>query len=194
VSILDALVLDASAWINVLGTGADHAILSALDRPKVVVEVTSAELHRHPLQPARGEHPLEPHVASGSVIRSELSGNAWSTFYSLVGADPTDDLDDGEAATLAYAHHFNGVAVIDERKARRVASMRFPELELWSSVDIFRRPEVCDALGAKLGEAVFSALVNARMRVFARDQEWVENIVGKDRARECPSLRRRGRG
>jgi hypothetical protein len=61
-----------------------------------------------------------------------------------------------------------------------------------SSVDLFALPEVAAALGNDLVNAVFSALINARMRVLPENEAWVLLLLG-DRAAEAPSLRRRGR-
>jgi predicted nucleic acid-binding protein len=51
-------------------------------------------------------------------------------------------LDDGEAATIAHAVALNGVALIDERKANRICTERFPELRIASTVDILVHPSV----------------------------------------------------
>jgi len=44
-----------------------------------------------------------------------------------------------------------------------------------------------------LSEAVFNALVDARMRVPLDEENWVRALIGKDRAAKCTSLRKRVR-
>jgi predicted nucleic acid-binding protein len=99
-------------------------------------------------------------------------------------------LGDGEAATIAFAHHNQFAAVLDERKARRVASERFPQTELVSTVGILRLNEVVDAMADDLPDAVYSALSSARMRVLGSDAAWVVECVGIERARACHATRR----
>lgn len=183
------LVLDASAWINILGTGCAEEILGALQGERLVVDLASAEVERHPLR-ATATSPLEPLVRSGLVVRRSLDSTALATFVSLVGAEPPDDLGDGEAATIALAHHSNFTAVLDERKARRVALERFTGLQLMSTVGIFRSDAVTGALRDRLPDAVYSALITARMRVLESDAAWVVDCIGLERARASPSMSR----
>ncbi|HSK01344.1 MAG TPA: hypothetical protein VK932_08890 [Kofleriaceae bacterium] len=186
----DGAVLDASVLINLLGCGAADRVLAALPGRRVVADVTSRELLRHPLDPARAGNPLEPLVEAGLLERVELHTAAMQTFRALVGAEPPDDLGDGEAAAIALAQELSLAVALDDTKARRIARGRFPELQISSSVDLFASPPVAAALGDGLGDAVFSALVHARMRVLPENEAWVLLLLG-DRAAECPSLRRR---
>lgn len=190
----DGAVLDASVLINLLGCGAADRVLAALPGRRVVAEVTSRELLRHPLDPQRAGNPLEPLFEAGLLERIEerieLRGATLQTFRALVGAEPPDDLGDGEAAAIALAKELSLAVALDDTKARRIVRARFPELPISSSVDLFASPPVAAALGGGLGDAVFSALVHARMRVLPENEAWVLLLLG-DRAAQCPSLRRR---
>jgi hypothetical protein len=62
---------------------------------------------------------------------------------------------------------------------------------LLSSGAIFSDAAVGAALGQKLVDAVFSALVHARMRILPEHEQWVHALLGPERAAQCPSLRRR---
>lgn len=101
-------------------------------------------------------------------------------YYELVG--PPHDLDDGEASAIAVAEHFSGTLVIDEAKGRRVASSSPACRKILSSVDLFRHPEIAEALGSDLPEAIDSALKNSRMRVLLEDTAWVVKIIGREKA------------
>jgi hypothetical protein len=118
-----------------------------------------------------------------------LNDDAYEIFIGLTGGDPPDDLDDGEAATLAQAAFGNYAAVIDERKATRVAGMQFPRVALLNSMDLLTAQEVFQQTsGAAVADVVYLALRNARMRVRHSDRTWIIALLGDDRARECPSL------
>lgn len=182
-------VLDTSVWINILGTGCAERILASLGAPALVVDTAAGEVTRDPLDP-RSSDPLLPLIQAKLIEQVALDAEGAALFVSLVGAESPDDLGDGEAATLAFASRNQLCAAIDERKARRVAGERFPELTLVSTVDLFRTPSVIEALGADLANAVHGALVSARMRVAALDAPWIIESIGLDRARECTALRR----
>ena len=99
-------------------------------------------------------------------------------------------LDDGEAATIAHALWRDAVALIDERKARRICAERFPRLRLASTVDVLLHSLVTDALGETgQRDAIFRALRDAKMQVVPPDrmQELVRRI-GPVRAAACTSL------
>jgi hypothetical protein len=165
-------------------------IFRAIPEQKIVVRAAAGEVVRDPLNPRSKAHPLTPYLEENLLLSQDLAEDMLDTFMSLVGAAPPDDLDDGEAATLTHAEYTGAVAVLDERKARRIAAVRFKKVRLLSTVDILRRPEVTDSLGSALPIAVFSALKYARMRVLHSDREWVCRLIGEERARECASLGR----
>jgi predicted nucleic acid-binding protein len=184
------VVLDTSVVLNLLGSGHVETVLAAIPGRRVVVEVASGEVLRHPLHETAGDH-LAPLVAAGVVERIPLPQAAFDRFVELTGASPPDDLDDGEAATIATAEVLGLAAALDERKGRRVARSRTPSIPLLCSVEIFAMPEVDAALSGELVDAVFSACVSARMRVAAEHEGWVRRLLGPMRVAECPSLKKR---
>jgi hypothetical protein len=187
----DGVVLDTSVILNLLGSGRADRILGVLRGRRIVVAVTSREIIRHPLAPEATRDPLEPLAAAGLIERRPLPDAALPRFLELTGAAPPDDLDDGEAAALAAGEAFELPVALDEAKGRRVARERLPTLHLLSSGALFADAAVGAALGTELEEAVFSALVNARMRVFAEHDAWVRKLLGAERVAQCPSLRRK---
>jgi len=187
----DGAVLDASVVINILGSGQAEKLLGALRGRWLVVEVTSRDITRHPLMPRGTNDPLAPLIAAASLEKIPLPDGALARFLELTGAEPPDDLDDGEAAALAAGEVLSLPAALDEAKGRRVARARLPGLSLLSSAEIFALPEVAIALRPQLVDAVFSALVSARMRVLPEHEPWVRALLGDARVARCPSLRRR---
>ena len=135
------------------------SIVRALAVPVAVVEQVAREVIRHPFDSASTQSPLARYVDDGTLRITTLTDASAETWLSLVGAPPPDDLDDGEAATIAVAHHRLFGAVIDERKGVRVCSSRFPSVKHLSTLDLFRHPAVVRTLGRdELRDAVWSAL------------------------------------
>jgi predicted nucleic acid-binding protein len=126
----ERLVLDASVLINILGTGRSDIILQVLNRIVMVDEIALREVTIDPFSGKSSGAVLSDLRQSGLIEVISMGNEAYEMFISLTGGDPPDDLDDGEAATLAQAAFGNYVAVIDERKAIRVSGIQFPELEL----------------------------------------------------------------
>jgi hypothetical protein len=184
-------VFDASVVLNILGSGREETILRAVPGRRVVVEVTSRDIRRHPLAPKNTDDPLAPLIAAELLERISLPDVALPRFIELTGANPPDDLDDGEAAALAAGETLALSVALDEAKGRRVARARLPNVKLLSSAEIFAMPEVQGALGSELVDALFSALLNARMRVLPDQEDGVRALLGPDRVMQCASLRRR---
>src|SRR5260370_3804417 len=100
-------------------------------------------------------------------------------------------VDDGEAATVAYAVANRGIALIDEKKANRICAQRFPELRLACTVDIFMHPDVQSELGREvLADTVFNALCHGRMGVVPQHVDLVIGLIGRGGARFCTTLPR----
>jgi hypothetical protein len=87
------------------------------------------------------------------------------------------------------------VALIDERKALRLAATRFPAVPTATTVDVLFCPAVVSRLGTSaVADAVFHALEGAHMRVQVQHLDVIVQLIGRERARQCPSLPRVVRG
>ena len=183
------VVADASVAINLIATGRAGAIVSALPSVIVLVDQVAVELDSGR---RKGRRQMDGHRALISRGHAEIVrlGNVGLGYFSkLVSGTAATTLDDGEAATIAYAAEHGIPVLIDERKATRVCRERFGKLSIACTVDLFAHPTVGRALGrAELSEAVFNALYHGRMRVPPRHREWVVDVVGEERARRCSSL------
>jgi len=182
------LVLDASVALNLLCTGQAARLLQTLGRKIVMDEQAIKEIIYDPSNGAPGEHAIATLATAGLIKRHRLTTPAYELFLELTGAAPPDDLGDGEAATIATATHANAIPVIDERKARRIVSTRTPGTTVLHTIDLLACPAVVSAFAAELGDIVYGALRHARMRVPEDCRTWVLNVVGLERAKECPSL------
>ena len=189
------IVADASAVINLNATDCAREIVRALPNRLVVVDVVRGELEEGRRRGRRDADLLNELVSASLVEIVRLSEFAGGWFEGMVIGRATETLDDGEAATIAYAVEHQAVALIDERKATRLCADRFPELRIASTVDLLGHPKLEEILGPQaLADAVFNALQQARMRVSIHKTEWVVDLIGRERAAVCNSLPKSARG
>ena len=186
------IVADTSVVINLNASGCAEAILDALPNRFLVVSEVRLELEEDRHTGRNDAAALTDLVASGRVEIVQLGDSEVRHFSSLVTGPAAQTLDDGEAATIAYALGHGAVAaLIDERKANRICAERFPVRVTGSTVDLLAQDKVQAALGRdRLAEAVFHALRHGRMRVLPHHVPWVVDLIGQTRAARCPSLPR----
>ncbi len=169
-------------------------ILRALPFRVAITDIVAAELQEDSRTGRRDAALLAELVATQRISVVSLNDAALEVFGELVAGAAAETLDDGEAATIAYAVTHGAVPVIDERKGRRICHQRFGGLRLLSTAELFMQPAVETALGRDaLSDAVFQALQTARMRVLPDYVAWVVALIGIDRALQCPSLPRGAR-
>jgi predicted nucleic acid-binding protein len=183
------IVADASAVINLNATGCARDIITALPNRVAVVDVVATELEQGRSRDRQDADLLKELVAAGLIEVVRLGEPDMAHFEELVIGPAARTLDDGEAATIAYAIAHDATPLVDERKANRICAERFPELRVGCTVDIFTHPEILQSLGKEaLGDAVSDALSHGRMRVFPHHLEWVIGLIGTKRAALCTSL------
>lgn len=189
------LVADSSTVINLVATRTAAAVISALPNRLVVVDVIPEELETGRPAGRRACDGLRELVHASAVEIVTLNGEtAMQYFEELVVGPAVETLDDGEAATIAYALAHGCTALIDERKAMRICRERFPSLPVACTLDVLLHGKVQERLGAKgLGDAVFNALADARMRILPDHVSWVVSVIGQERAIGCESLPQRVR-
>lgn len=185
------LIIDTSAAINLSASGCAADIVRALPNRLLAVDAIPAELAEGRRR-GRSDADFFNELVSASLIQVvELENPAITVFERLVIGGAADTLDDGEAATIAYAAESDAFAIIDERKAIRICSERFPKLRIACSIDLFMHPDVLRILGrGKLAQAVLNSLHLARMRVPIDRSAWVVDLLGPDEASQCLSLPR----
>lgn len=189
-----SIVLDASTAINLNATGVAEPILRALPTRVLITDIATNELIEDQRTRRRDDELISSLAEKELISIVSLSVTQERHFESLVVGTGTDTLDDGEAATISYAAESGSIAVIDERKANRICAVRFPQVRTASTIDLLAHEAVEHSLGSEgLADAVFSALQNARMRVLRHHVDWVVNLIGQNRARNCPSLPRTAR-
>src|SRR5450755_365944 len=98
-----SLVLDASALINLLGTGMAADLVKAADRRMLVEDYAFEELRRHPLPEQDLQTEITALLDCRLLQRVTMDSTARILFRELTDGDLTVGLDDGEAATIAYA-------------------------------------------------------------------------------------------
>ncbi len=167
------VVVDTSVVINLNATGCAEAILRSLPNRCVVVEDVLLELQIG-RQTGRGDaDALAVLIEQHLVEHTRLGDAGRSHFAMLVTGSASETLDDGEAATIACAIKRSAVALVDERKAIRICTERFPSLGIGCTIDVLAQRHVRAALRSSLADAVFNALDRGRMRVPDHYGQWV---------------------
>ena len=185
------VVADTSVVINLNSSRFADTILDVLPNRLLVVDQVFAELEAGQGNEHTDFHRLSALVAQGRVEAVHLGAAENLHYDSLVGDVTSESLGDGEAATIAFAHGRCAVALVDDRKAIRIGSERFPDLALGCSLDLFTQHDVRSELGCEgLRDAVFNALEVGRMRVSPDAARWVVDLIGPERASRCRSLAR----
>jgi predicted nucleic acid-binding protein len=188
------LCVDASAIINLNASECAPDILRALPDRLLVVDIVVSELEEGRKTGRQDAQLLAQWLQAQLLETDRLAEPDEALFESLVLGAAATTLDDGEAATMAYAVGRSLPIVLDDQKARRIWQERFAHLSIRSSVDLFRNADVQRALGPeRLAASVFNALKNARMRVLTEHTNWVTDLIGEANARECRSLPQRYR-
>ena len=186
------LVADASVVINLNATQYPEALLDALPNRIVVSEVVKQELSSGRSR-WNSADTLSNWSEAHRIEVVQLGEVGKQHFRKLVDEGGAQTLDDGEAATIAYALEYGDGAtpLIDDEKAIKVCSTHYPKLTIGCTLDLLAHNTAATSLGRKnLANAVFNALKDARMRVMPRFEDWVVDLIGTERTAKCPSLRR----
>jgi predicted nucleic acid-binding protein len=184
-----SLVADASVVINLNATDCAAEIIKAISSPFLVTDNACIELESGAGNGHRDHELLVGLIDAGLVRRVSLAKSSIPIYESLIDGTARQTLDDGEAATIAYAHEVGGAALIDERKARKLCTTSFPQLALTSTVELLMHQSVAAALGAeKRLDALTRALTHARMRVAPEHLVQVTQMLGPERSAVCVSL------
>ncbi|MXX65552.1 MAG: hypothetical protein F4Z40_00710 [Chloroflexi bacterium] len=182
---------DASVIINLNATYCAAAIIGAFPNEFVVTSNVRRELALGAINGHECGQKLEKLIRDGLVGALPLESIDELNYRSLIEGESRHTLDDGEAATIACAVAHNGVALIDDRKAKTIGASRFPNLNFASTVDLLIHELVRERIGASAqNDAVFLALRDARMNVPGHTLREVVELIGRERAAECRSLPR----
>ncbi|HZR61432.1 MAG TPA: hypothetical protein VFA80_10845 [Xanthobacteraceae bacterium] len=183
------LVIDTSVLLNLLGSCRPQFILSHTPFDVVVPRAVLHEIKYEPMVEKETDANLDKLIGSGSLKVAEPDGKVDAIALSLTGLPSPDDLDDGEAYAIAQAVTMNAKLAIDERKGRRVIEREFPGLICLFTLDVIEQATLRANLSeADLAEIIYASLRWARMRVPSERRDWVISLIGKTRARDCPSL------
>ena len=184
-----SLVGDASVWINLVATGRADQILRSSPVELVITTTALGELESGRAKGRQTAAEVARLIDVGLVRLVSLPSSDEAVFLDLVAGPTSLTLDDGEAATIAYALGSGTVALIDERKATDLCAHRYPALIVMSTTDLLLAHPIASSFKADgLSQCLFRALTVARMRVPDRHLAGVCDLLGPDRCRECRSL------
>lgn len=187
----EPVVADASVVINLNACGYVDLIMDALPNRMLIAEGVAEEVKRGQTRVSGTSSSISDLTSHGWVETVTLSPAGRRRFRGLAEGSAGQTLGDGEAATIASALDLGAIALIDERKALRICSARFPELLTGVTLDVFTHHRVKSVLGReRLSAAVFNALFWGRMRVPAHYLQRVVDLIGASNAMKCRSLPR----
>ena len=184
---LRPLILDTSVLINLHACSYGDHILTAIPNDIIVPQVVAGELE-HETSRKNGEHEfLRALVTQQTVTLSNMTKVENTLFSKLASGSPS--IGDGEAATIAIAAERQLLPIIDDRKARaRAVDILYGQAPGWS-LDLFRHKLVVSALTQNSAvTALYLALRDGRMRVPVESTEYLIDVLGNDRARQCTCL------
>ena len=183
------IAIDTSVVISLDATGCAGEVLRAIPNKVMIVDVVLRDLEGGRPLGRRVAHSLRELAADGLLEIGKLNDAASLHFERLVVGSAAMTLDDGEAATIAFAVASAGMAVVDEPKAAHICAKLFPHLSIECTVGLLAQPSVGTNLGnGMLATAVFKAIQDGRMRVFPQYVEWVVNVIGQEQAVACARL------
>lgn len=180
------IVLDASVVINLLACGDAAGVLKALNRRALVPTQVIDEIDREPIRHPDDLSSFPSLLKAGLLLPHDLEDKHYLSFLELVGAPAPDGLGDGEAATIASAEQFQCTAIIDERKATRIARGRRDRHLTACTLDLYDCKELIAAYSRdQLASLVLSSMKHARMRIPPDRRAWVIDLLGEEAARQC---------
>lgn len=173
------LFLDASVVINLLAADCLGELSKALQRPILIEQTVLDEVAYHPKTRESTADYFHELARKEAIQIATCSEEELAEFLRLVGAEEPDDLDDGEAATLACAHS-RGHAAIDERKGRRVAAKQYPKLPTFYTLDLIFSPQFRAFFGEQRTiEIAHAAKSIGRMRIPHEWQSFMKKLCAK---------------
>lgn len=183
-----ALIADASVVIGLNASGQARRVIELIQRRVIVPDNAGNELAIGARLGHDDGAQLDALVAAGLVERLPLGGAAITTYAALIDSTYGETLDDGEAATIALAVQLGAVAVLDERKARRMCRQHFPHVVQGCTAQWLLGAAALG--GGAHAEAMVNALRKGRMRVPPEFLDAVVTLIGMEAAAGCLSLPR----
>lgn len=182
------LVADTSVLINLDASGFARTIIQATSGVLLTTQNAFDEVLEGERKGYSTASELRILREAGVLEVVELDCTEESVYRTLIEGPTVHTLGDGEAATIAFAVENDAVALIDEKKAQRICGERFNGTQVITTVDLMLHANVVVELGGQHGDAVYAALVKAKMHVPRRRVAEVVELLGEDRSAECPSL------
>lgn len=190
--VLVPLILDTSVVINLNASGSAAQILAACPNRVIVPDIVVGELAIDSRTNRDDQSELATLVQANLLETASIPDDFQNLYHSIISGEFGMSLDDGEAATLTLANATKSAAVLDERKARRLAAKEFATMSVAMSFDFFTHPTIWRNLdGDVLATALYRAVKIGRMRVSDDQLAPLIDIIGLDRAKECASIPRK---
>jgi predicted nucleic acid-binding protein len=183
------LILDTSAILNLLGTARPKFLLENLSDRVLAPPAVIDEVLHEPTLDIEKDASFSDLLSNVLIETAQITREIESLAILLAGAPTPDNLDDGEAFAIACAVINQAGIVLDERKARRIVHRRRPALICLYTLDLIETAaRQADLDQERCAEIIFNALRSARMRIPSDRRREVVQLIGRERASQCPSL------
>lgn len=187
-------VVDTSFVINLNATGFSDRIIRAMQTSFIVTEDVLRELKSGSKSGHDDYKKLQGLINLKVITLASLGERGENVYLSLIEGSANQTLGDGEASTIAHAVEIGGVAIIDDKKAKKICRERFPLIPVIMTIDLLTCAAVRNELGRETHKkAIHNALRLARMRITTEKQKYIVKLIGKTMAADCPSLSRKYR-
>lgn len=182
------LVIDTSVLINLQGCEFGREIIDAIGNPFVITWNAVAEFLNQEGEKQRKSLEFLDDLNEMNLLEIVYLTQEEDEFYRRFTCAEVN-LDDGEAATIGVAISREFLPVIDERAGREYAVSLFPFNKIPHSMDIFFHRTVKSHFDEETFRSIiFNALYFGKMNISLEHREYVVELIGRDRAKECTCL------
>lgn len=183
-----SIVADTSVLINLERSGIGKKIVQLIDNPFVVTEGVADEVGGKQGKFYESSRLFMEGLLAAKLLEViSLSDKEIEVSQRLTRME--NGLEEGEATTISVAKSRGYIPIIDEKRGREHAFNELGNIIVGRSMDVLLHRKVRSTIAdSSIVEAVYLALRDAKMNISSNDLNFVIELIGKDRARNCVSL------
>lgn len=182
-------VLDTSVLIYLQSCSSGKIILEAVKNRLVIAKEASDEILDSEHSYEESKRFAQSVIGSKLVQNVLLSDDERKIYEKLTGRE-TGSLGKGEAATIAVAYERGHIAIIDDRRARRIAQKEFGLPLIGRAYDILVHPDAQSKLDNEtLKDNIVQALQIEDLAFDENIKNDIIQFIGLENARKCQSLK-----
>lgn len=190
-SLLDrysTFVIDTSVIINLQACEIGNDILRTIANPFIVTQEVFDEIEENPNSSHQKTISFLDDIVDSKLLQIiALSREEKEMFHKRMNETP--QLHDGEVATIMLAKNRIFTPIIDERLGRGIASEELSGRIVGTTMDILFHPKVLAHFNKRTFKlAIYKALRIRRLQIDKKDRDFVVELIGKKRAKNCTCL------